>query len=95
MYDVITIDAVSLDILNKLADLITIAPAKRAPIICPYSKSDVLNFAALSFEMLLNKICNALILVLYSIIEEKNNERHSQLMFFQCDQHKHFYSYTV
>ena len=37
-----------------------------------------------------------------SINEQKNNEtykqnnaRYSKLMFFQCSQHKHFYSYSA
>ena len=40
-------------------------------------------------------VCNALTLALLSVNKQKNNERYSQLMYFQCSQHKQFYSYIV
>jgi len=53
------------------------------------------HFAVLSYELLLNTICNAFTLELHSVNKQKNNERCSQLMFLQCSQHKQFYSYTL
>ena len=53
------------------------------------------HLAVLSYELLLNKICNALALALHSVNKQKNNERFSQLMLFQCSQNKKFYSYMV
>lgn len=53
------------------------------------------RFAVLSYESLLNKICNSLILVQHSVNKQKNNKRFSQIMFFQCSQNKQFYSYMI
>ena len=53
------------------------------------------HFALLSHEPSVNTICNALTLALHSVNKQKNNERFSQLMFFQCSQNKQFYSYVV
>jgi len=48
----------------------------------------VSHFAVLSYKPLLNTICNALTLALHSVNKQKNNERFSELMLFQCNPNK-------
>jgi hypothetical protein len=73
---------------NKVAVLVTDATAECATPVRVLYEHLKTYFAALSYELLLNTICNALTLALHSINKEKNNEGCSQLMLFQCSQHK-------
>ena len=47
VYVAITLETAALDKANKVAILVTDAPAKRAPTFCPLWKSDVSHFAVL------------------------------------------------
>jgi len=47
VYVAITLETAALDRPNKVAILVTDAPAKRAPTFCPLWKSDVSHFAVL------------------------------------------------
>jgi len=88
VYVVITWETAVLYVPNKVAVLVSDATAKCA--IPVYIRFEFLKtyFGALSYELLLNTICNALTLALHSINKEKNKEGCSQLMLFQCSQHK-------
>jgi hypothetical protein len=55
----------------------------------------VTHFAVISFELLLNTICNTFTLVIHSINKQKSNKRYSQLMFLQCSQHIVLFLYCV
>jgi hypothetical protein len=50
-----------------VAILVTDAPAKCAPTICPLKIWQVSHFAVLSYKLFLNTICNALTLTLHSV----------------------------
>ena len=52
-------------------------PAERAPTICPLWNSDSLPFYSISYKLLLNTICNVLILALHSTNIQKNNKRYN------------------
>jgi hypothetical protein len=79
--DVITLETAALDTPNKEAILVTDAPAKCAPTICPLKIWEVYHFAVLSYKLLLNTICNALTLALHSTSKQKNNKRYNQCYF--------------
>ena len=87
VYAVKTIETAAMD---TAAVLVTYAPAKRSLKIWQVSQ-----FALLSYEMLLNTICNALKLALHRVNKQKNNARYSQLMFSQWSQHTQFYSHST
>ena len=74
VYVVITLETAALDIHNKVAILVTVAPAQHATTM---SSSKILgsHFAVLSHELLLNTICNALTLAPHSTNKQKNKER--------------------
>jgi hypothetical protein len=70
---------------------VTDIPAKRAPTICPLSKSDMSPiFWFFSHGLSHNTITNALTRELQSVNKWKNIQC-CQVKFFQCSQHK-FYS---
>ena len=73
---------------NKVAILITHAPVKRVPTICPLWKSDT----SLVYEMLQNTICKTTTLALHSISKQKNNESANNVHSAQPTQ---FYFYIV
>jgi hypothetical protein len=87
---VITMETAAMDTPNKVAVLVTYAPAIRRLKIWHVS-----HFAVLSYELLLYTVCNALTLALRDVNKQKNDDRYSQLMFSQCSQHTQFYSYSI
>ena len=69
---------------NKVAVLVTDAPPQHAQSSALFANLTNLPFAVLSYKLSLNTICNALAVALHSINKQKNDERYSQLTFFQC-----------
>lgn len=58
-----------------------------------FENSQLFYFAVISYELLINTICNALTPALHSVNKQRINEIYSKLMFFQCIQHETLYSY--
>jgi len=69
MYVVITVETAALDTADEVAVLVTDAAALKI--------WQVSHSAVMSYELLLNTICNALTLALHSVNKQKNNERYN------------------
>ena len=96
VYTVITLRTATLDTANEVAVWLQMLQLKtRTNSLSSLEIWWVSHCAVLSHKLSLNTTCNALTLALHSVNTQNNDEGYSQLMFFQCSQHKHFHTYTV
>jgi len=57
-----------------------------------FANLTILPFCSASMRTLTNTMCTAFTLALHSVNKQKNNERYSKLVFFQCSENKPIYS---
>ena len=88
---VVTLEAATLDTPNKVAFLVTDAPAKCAPTV--FEELTSLPFCS-NFIRTVTKHILQYIDTGTTQRKKKNSERYSRIILLQRSQHKHFYVYT-
>jgi hypothetical protein len=95
VYAVMTLETAALDTSNKWPFWLQMLQPNSRQQYVHFENMTWLQFCGTSYELLLNTIWIALPPAIYSVNTQKNNERYTQLMFYQCSPHKQFLPYVV